>query len=249
MGIVLHAGPGGICGLLQTPTADAHRSGCHRWHSCPSDSGSYVCGDLGISTYCPNQPPTDPPSQPPSTNLPPSSPAPSRPTIDWHTYETAPELRFYWQANGGLSVFGYAKSVTYTQDGHLTQIFERNRLEYHPENPRPYDIQVGLLGEERLIQLGRIWQNEPRATPQPGCRYFAETGHNVCGRLLAYWKSHGLEFDKHRGLSEVESLALFGYPVTENENGVQWFQRARLEDHGGEGVLLGLLGNEVYGTP
>ena len=25
----------------------AHRSGCHRWHSCPSDSGSYICGDLG----------------------------------------------------------------------------------------------------------------------------------------------------------------------------------------------------------
>jgi hypothetical protein len=25
----------------------AHRSGCHRWHSCPSDSGSYGCGDLG----------------------------------------------------------------------------------------------------------------------------------------------------------------------------------------------------------
>lgn len=25
----------------------AHQSGCHRWHSCPSDSGSYVCGDLG----------------------------------------------------------------------------------------------------------------------------------------------------------------------------------------------------------
>ncbi|GEM50150.1 hypothetical protein [Deinococcus cellulosilyticus] len=34
----------------------AHRDGCHRWHSCPSDTGSYVCGDLGIFTYCPNQP-------------------------------------------------------------------------------------------------------------------------------------------------------------------------------------------------
>ncbi|MFB7288114.1 hypothetical protein [Actinacidiphila glaucinigra] len=32
--------------------AEAHRDGCHRWHSCPSDSGSYVCGDLGYSTYC-----------------------------------------------------------------------------------------------------------------------------------------------------------------------------------------------------
>lgn len=28
----------------------------------------------------------------------------------------------------------------------------------------------------------------------------------------------------------------------------QWFQRARFDDHGAQGgVLLGLLGNEVYG--
>lgn len=32
----------------------AHRSGCHRWHSCPSDSGSYVCGDLGCCSGCPD---------------------------------------------------------------------------------------------------------------------------------------------------------------------------------------------------
>jgi len=32
----------------------AHRSGCHRWHSCPSDTGSYECGDLGNDSQCPN---------------------------------------------------------------------------------------------------------------------------------------------------------------------------------------------------
>lgn len=31
----------------------AHRSGCHRWHSCPSDTGSYVCGDKGYTSQCP----------------------------------------------------------------------------------------------------------------------------------------------------------------------------------------------------
>ncbi len=30
-----------------------HQDGCHRWHSCPSDSGSYVCGDLGYDSECP----------------------------------------------------------------------------------------------------------------------------------------------------------------------------------------------------
>lgn len=33
--------------------ASAHQNGCHRWHSCPSDTGSYVCGDLGYTTFCP----------------------------------------------------------------------------------------------------------------------------------------------------------------------------------------------------
>ena len=33
-----------------------HQDGCHRWHSCPSDSGSYVCGDLGYANECPRTP-------------------------------------------------------------------------------------------------------------------------------------------------------------------------------------------------
>jgi endonuclease YncB( thermonuclease family) len=43
-----------------TPVADAHQSGCHTWHSCPSDTGSYVCGDLGYDTYCPGTTNPDP---------------------------------------------------------------------------------------------------------------------------------------------------------------------------------------------
>lgn len=34
--------------LSMIPTdISGHRSGCHRWHSCPSHTGSYECGDLG----------------------------------------------------------------------------------------------------------------------------------------------------------------------------------------------------------
>ncbi len=36
---------------LAAPAA-AHQDGCHRWHSCPSDTGSYVCGDLGYDSEC-----------------------------------------------------------------------------------------------------------------------------------------------------------------------------------------------------
>lgn len=40
-----------ILSFLAMPAA-AHRSGCHSWHSCPSDSGSYVCGDTGHCSGC-----------------------------------------------------------------------------------------------------------------------------------------------------------------------------------------------------
>jgi len=43
-----------IASLALASTADAHRSGCHRWHSCPSDRGTYVCGDLGHCSQCPD---------------------------------------------------------------------------------------------------------------------------------------------------------------------------------------------------
>lgn len=43
-----------IVALMIPLSAEAHRSGCHRWHSCPSDSGSYICGDTGNCSECPD---------------------------------------------------------------------------------------------------------------------------------------------------------------------------------------------------
>ncbi len=72
--------------LLSFSFAQAHRSGCHRWHSCPSDTGSYVCGDRGQDTYCPKprgpglqqvQPPETPATTPASPAAPTSIPGPT----------------------------------------------------------------------------------------------------------------------------------------------------------------------------
>jgi len=43
-----------LLALLPTISTLAHSSGCHRWHSCPSDLGTYVCGDLGHCSWCPD---------------------------------------------------------------------------------------------------------------------------------------------------------------------------------------------------
>jgi hypothetical protein len=40
--------------LVLPVVPQAHQSGCHRWHSCPSDRGIYVCGDLGYCAQCPD---------------------------------------------------------------------------------------------------------------------------------------------------------------------------------------------------
>lgn len=45
--------------FIVVPKVEAHRSGCHRWHSCPSDTGSYTCGDLGYTSGCPNNTPQE----------------------------------------------------------------------------------------------------------------------------------------------------------------------------------------------
>ena len=76
------------------------------------------------------------------------------------------------------------------------------------------------------------------------CRFFPETGHNVCHGFRAFWESHG-----------EAALMTFGYPLSEeftNASGVvvQYFERARFEWHPGSGhnpwnVLLGRVGDEA----
>jgi len=52
---------------IPAPAVSAHRDGCHRWHSCPSDSGSYTCGDLGYYSECPVAQPAPKPVHVPVT--------------------------------------------------------------------------------------------------------------------------------------------------------------------------------------
>ncbi|HMA37483.1 MAG TPA: hypothetical protein VKY74_23725 [Chloroflexia bacterium] len=177
-------------------------------------------------------------------------------------------FREYWEVNGGLPVFGYPISPPQnrqTEGGvFVTQFFERNRLELHPENRPPYDVLLGRLGDDRLKQLGRDWHSSPREPgPLPGCLWFAETGHNVCDQEIGagfqtYWRTHGLrdpQLDAYQ-----QSLALFGLPLTapQMESSspgppilTQWFERARFEYHPEKPrafhVLLGLLGDEITG--
>jgi hypothetical protein len=170
-------------------------------------------------------------------------------------------MREFWEQNGGLTVFGYPTTDLHAEEIEgklvLVQWFERNRLELHPENQRPFDVLLGRLGVDRLAQQGIDWFSFPKGQPQDGCRYFSETQHKICGDFLNYFRSHGLDLGQ-ADVSEGESLALFGMPISEAtfesnpSDGqiylIQHFERARFELHpeiGPNVVLLGLLGNEI----
>ncbi len=177
-------------------------------------------------------------------------------------------FRTYWEEHGALAVFGYPLGPAEQQENadtgqtYLTQWFERARFEWHPENRPPYDVLLGRLGNDRLLEGAVVWQKQSReAGPQRGCLWFVETGFNVCDQapgagFKSYWQTHGL-IDRQLN-PYARSLALFGFPlssafITTNEQGdrvlTQWFERARFEWHPGKPrafrVLLGLLGAEL----
>lgn len=76
----------------------------------------------------------------------------------------------YWNANGNLARFGYPISeiVTESNASGFTgnfQWFERRRMEAHPENQPPYDILLGLLGNE--VRDGNVPPPIGQPTPIP----------------------------------------------------------------------------------
>ncbi|NJN19311.1 MAG: peptidase S8, partial [Oscillochloris sp.] len=168
-------------------------------------------------------------------------------------------FRDYWQRNGGLAVFGFPTSEEFSEvapngQTYPVQYFERHRLEFHPENAPPYNVLLSRIGDDILRGQGRDWYLFPKSGAVPGCLYFEGTGQSICEPFLSYWRANGLEFDGRAGKSYEESLALFGQPLSAPQSEevapgvfltVQWFERARFEDHGSGRVLLGLLGNEL----
>ena len=152
----------------------------------------------------------------------------------------------FWRERGGLAINGYPISPEFIEtleDGkqYTVQYFERTRLEYHPESPRPYQVQIGQFGR-------RIRPADPPVAALAGATYFAPTGHNLTGRFEDYWRRNG-------------GLAQFGFPISEvirerladgREYEVQYFERARFEYHPENAgtpyeILLGQFGRQILG--
>ncbi|MGN6810285.1 MAG: glycosyl hydrolase family 18 protein [Thermomicrobiales bacterium] len=92
-------------------------------------------------------------------------PAPQRPGASYfsqtgHNLDGA--FRDYWLSHGGLFVSGLPITEAFTEisptDGkpYTVQYFERARYEYHPEKDPPFDVLLGLLGNQLVQQKGWI---------------------------------------------------------------------------------------------
>jgi photosystem II stability/assembly factor-like uncharacterized protein len=161
----------------------------------------------------------------------------------------------YWQQNGGLFQQGYPitgemQEVSETNGRTYTvQYFERAVFEYHPENQRPYDVLLSLLG---VFEYGKRYgaAGAPNQQPNnsPGSIFFPETGKRLGGKFLEYWRTHGGLMQQGFPISDefTEISALNGKPYT-----VQYFQRAVFELHPENAgtpyeVLLSHLGTFRY---
>jgi len=154
----------------------------------------------------------------------------------------------YYRTRGGERIFGYPQTQRFydPQNSLWVQYFDNVRMEWHPKNPEPHRVQLGLLAQ--LLGYGSPpIRPSPPFLDHPLRRYFPETGHTVSYAFLQFYDQNG-------------GLDIFGYPISEPllESGrvVQYFQRARMEwrsEHPqGSQVTLGRLGAayiERFGVP
>ena len=142
----------------------------------------------------------------------------------------------FFDTHGGLETFGYPITEPFEERGLQVQYFQKARIEAHPDNPDPYKIQLGLLGDELKYRQTRV--SRP-LFPSRRRFYFSETGHLVSYAFLDYFKEHG-------------GVDVFGYPISEmyyeNERIVQYFQRLKMEWHPEDRTTPVYIGNlgEVY---
>ncbi|HSC39626.1 MAG TPA: hypothetical protein VLD19_17195, partial [Chitinophagaceae bacterium] len=158
----------------------------------------------------------------------------------------------YWEARGGLPIFGMPISEEFEENGLTVQYFERAVLEYHTEYASTrLEVQPRLIGTiaakdfsaqpafKRLADPGKT------VTVPANTEYFDTTGHSLGGPFKTFWEANG-------------GLALLGYPISEpfevtdasgNKTLTQYFERCRMDYFPQQKdpaylIQLGLLGRE-----
>jgi hypothetical protein len=146
-----------------------------------------------------------------------------------------------FQAQGGVQIFGPPITEAFADNGRLVQYFDSARWECMGSGDAPCEARLSPLGE-------LLGHQTPRVPPVPDsmirdglCRYFPETGHNVCFSFLTFYEENG-------------GLEVLGPPISELtvQSGViaQYFRQARIEWQmyapASAAMQLGSLGREHF---
>jgi hypothetical protein len=157
------------------------------------------------------------------------------------TVEATTAIARFVQENQRTLNLGASTSEPFTSkvDGVVGQYFANAVIEYHPALAgTPYSIELSRIGVA-LAAANDIQQSapfEPLPADTPGdaqCWFIQATRHRLCNGFRDYWRSQGLDLGDP-GISYRESLALFGYPISEEfvdpTSGltVQYFERGVL---------------------
>ena len=171
-------------------------------------------------------------------------------------------IREFWEQNGGLAVFGLpiGPQQQVQIEGQPSRCNGSSARDWSC-TPKMRDPTMCCWARWARIgwpQQGRDWFTFPKSRRAADCRFFPETGHNVCGDdpgrpgAPAAWSSTADGQERGREPGAVWPAAERCQTETSRGQGiysVQWFERARFELHPENqppyNVLLGRLGAEV----
>lgn len=154
---------------------------------------------------------------------PPAGGTPPLPTVPGRTFDNGHRIEGVFlkgfEIAGGLARLGQpiSQPILDRDLGWVLQVFEFGVLAQDPSDERVFPLRANVI-------LGR--QTAPAApSPDSGCTFFAETGHNLCHSLRLFWES--------------SDRARLGLPISEewveNDGGLtQDFEFARLHAVAGQ---------------
>jgi len=158
----------------------AASSGCYRWHSCPSATGSYICGDLGYcgqcpdNNYCSNKLPRTAIKPPTTTSTAPVKDdrfIPAKLTKSMGCRASSPMQDGTCTPGAVFNVTakqvcksGYSKSVRNVSTKVKNQVFKEYGIKTHPTGAYEVDHLISLeLGGSN--DVSNLWPEAAKPTP------------------------------------------------------------------------------------
>lgn len=163
-------------------------------------------------------------------------------------YKVCGEFLTYWRNNGGLERFGYPITSQFPETiegrSYAVQYFERRRMELHPENAKPYDVLLGLLGKmvyERNVgcsipvmsEIGWFYTSRINGPVELGCAIPGQDYANTAAATARFEHGEMLWLNQRGGNSVI-------FVIFYNQNGSLSFRKFVDEWREGDIIDIGL---------